>query len=211
MGNITSASTLYSKAYLTKKGRELLFNKNNIRYNSNGDDLLKPEFFSMSDVDVNYNILEGNNLKSGQVPDISGTHFSSIKGVWDKDLRNLVYVNSNSINNSSVPNLSISYNGSDETLSLQNKNAFEFGKTVYDDTVNPYDFINYGTTNDNLIFNLNVPETELNEPILLTNNSSKVYNFQQIDYEYSQNLSDITGNQFVRNLSCKTQDIKSNT
>jgi len=76
MGNISSAATVYAKAYLTEKGRELLFNKGNSRFDASGNDLFEIKTFSVADPDINYNLDPSYYLKSGQIPDLAG--FNSI-------------------------------------------------------------------------------------------------------------------------------------
>ena len=77
MGKIASASTIYATAYLTETGRNYLFNNNNIRFDSNGNDLFAIQTFCLSDPDSNYNT--ANRLQSGDVPDISGKSEGCIK------------------------------------------------------------------------------------------------------------------------------------
>jgi hypothetical protein len=95
MGNVLSASTIYANAYLTKKGREYLFNKNNGRFltdPANGlmIDLLQITHFSLSDPDVNYNLTSGYNLETGDIPDISGNNENCIKSTAITNERNLI-------------------------------------------------------------------------------------------------------------------------
>lgn len=89
MGKIPSATTAYATAYLTEKGRRYLFNQGNIRFDSAGDDLLEIKFFTLSDVDSNYQ--SGARLTSGNVPDISGKNENCIKGTANYLQRSLVY------------------------------------------------------------------------------------------------------------------------
>lgn len=77
MGKLASASTIYATAYLTETGRNYLFNKNNIRFDSNGNDLFAIETFCLSDPDSNYNVAD--RLESGDVPDISGKSEGCLK------------------------------------------------------------------------------------------------------------------------------------
>ena len=58
MGKIDSASTVYATAYLTEKGRKYLFNQGNIRFDSSGNDLLEILYFTLSDVDTNYQTVD---------------------------------------------------------------------------------------------------------------------------------------------------------
>jgi hypothetical protein len=88
MGQILSSSTVYSVAYLTEKGRALLFDENNTRFitdQSTGEvvDLFKIEYFTLSDPDTNYKLTSGVLLESGDVPDISGKNEDGIKGALD--------------------------------------------------------------------------------------------------------------------------------
>lgn len=70
MGYIPSADSVYAVAYLTETGRNYLFNKENNRFDSDGDDLFQITKFALSDSDTNYqsNFL----LESGEVPDVTG-------------------------------------------------------------------------------------------------------------------------------------------
>lgn len=77
MGKIDSAATIYATAYLTDKGREYLFNKNNIRFDNTGADLLEIKTFTLSDPDVNYTT--SMLLESGDVPDVTGKSEGCIK------------------------------------------------------------------------------------------------------------------------------------
>ncbi len=76
MGYISSADTVYAVAYLTETGRNYLFNKNNNRFDSAGDDLFEIKKFTLSDTDTNYQLDQSDNspykLKSGEVPDVTG-------------------------------------------------------------------------------------------------------------------------------------------
>lgn len=130
MGNILSSSTVYANAYLTKKGREYLFNQNNNRFltdTSTGTliDLMKITHFSLSDPDVNYKITGALLLESGDVPDISGRNEGCIKS----------------------------------TLVSQEKNLISYDGNIGSSNASNSDFlIDYGTnlTNDTLIININV-------------------------------------------------------
>jgi hypothetical protein len=88
MGFIPSSSTLYATAYLTEKGREYLFNKNNVRFDNTGNDLFQITSFTLSDSDVNYqtNVL----LESGEIPDISGKSEGCLKTTTNYAQTNLV-------------------------------------------------------------------------------------------------------------------------
>ena len=89
MGKIDSASTVYATAYLTEKGRKYLFNQGNIRFDSSGNDLLEILYFTLSDVDTNYQTAA--RLVSGDVPDISGKNDNCIKATTDYTQTNLLY------------------------------------------------------------------------------------------------------------------------
>lgn len=88
MGYIPSAETVYAVAYLTDKGREYLFNKNNVRFNSNGDDLFQITKFALSDTDTNYqtSIL----LESGDIPEVTGKSEGCLKTMANYIQTNLV-------------------------------------------------------------------------------------------------------------------------
>lgn len=89
MGKIDSASTVYATAYLTEKGRKYLFNQGNVRFDSSGNDLLEILYFTLSDVDTNYQTAA--RLISGDVPDISGKNDNCIKATADYTQTNLLY------------------------------------------------------------------------------------------------------------------------
>jgi hypothetical protein len=89
MGKLASASTVYATAYLTEKGRKYLFNQGNIRFDSAGNDLLEILYFTLSDVDTNYQTAA--RLISGDVPDISGKNDNCIKATSDYTQTNLLY------------------------------------------------------------------------------------------------------------------------
>ena len=89
MGKIESASTVYATAYLTEKGRKYLFNQGNVRFDSAGNDLLEILYFTLSDVDTNYQTAA--RLVSGDVPDISGKNDNCIKATTDYTQTNLLY------------------------------------------------------------------------------------------------------------------------
>lgn len=76
MGYIPSADTVYAVAYLTEVGRSYLFNKNNNRFDSNGDDLFEITKFALSDVDTNYLLPDAYYLATGEVPDVTGNRSS---------------------------------------------------------------------------------------------------------------------------------------
>lgn len=82
MGKITSASTgVYATAYLTEKGRTYLFNKDNVRFDSNGNDLFQIVKFTLGDPDTNYRTSQ--RLISGDIPDITGKSEGCLKSTTD--------------------------------------------------------------------------------------------------------------------------------
>lgn len=81
MGKIASASTIYATAYLTEKGRTYLFNRNNVRFDSNGNDLFEINTFALGDPDSNYTTTE--RLESGDVPDVTGKSEGCLKATTD--------------------------------------------------------------------------------------------------------------------------------
>lgn len=81
MGKIASATTIYATAYLTEKGRTYLFNKNNVRFDSSGNDLFEIKTFTLSDPDTNYRTSA--RLESGDVPDITGKSEGCLKATTD--------------------------------------------------------------------------------------------------------------------------------
>ena len=89
MGKIASATTVYATAYLTEKGRQYLFNQNNIRFDSSGNDYFKIETFTLSDVDCNYKT--SFRLVSGDVPDITGKGEGCLKATADVKQTILTY------------------------------------------------------------------------------------------------------------------------
>lgn len=94
MSLIPSASTIYTTAYITEKGRNYLFgvNKNGktMRFDSNEEDLFKPELFSIYDSDVNYSSYE--KLGTGELTDLSGRKDEScINGVVDSKRQNALF------------------------------------------------------------------------------------------------------------------------
>ena len=89
MGYLASAATIYARAYLTSKGREYLFNRDNIRFNNLGQDLFRIETFTLGDPDVNYETTEI--LPAGHVPDVSGKYDSCLKTALDYEQRNLLF------------------------------------------------------------------------------------------------------------------------
>lgn len=99
MGKIASASTVYAVAYLTEKGRTYLFNKNNVRFDSNGNDLFEIQTFTLSDPDSNYQTSQ--RLETGDVPDITGKSDSTLKTTADYAQNSLLYytVDSNALAN----------------------------------------------------------------------------------------------------------------
>ena len=89
MGYVPSASAITATAYLTERGREYLFNKNNIRFDSSGDDLFEIKTFTLSDADINYRTTTL--LVTGEVPDISGENENCLKTSVDVTQRNLLF------------------------------------------------------------------------------------------------------------------------
>lgn len=81
MGKIASAATIYATAYLTEKGRAYLFNKNNVRFDSSGNDLFEIKNFTLSDPDTNYRTTK--RLESGDIPDITGKSEGCLKATTD--------------------------------------------------------------------------------------------------------------------------------
>lgn len=81
MGKIASATTIYATAYLTEKGRTYLFNKNNVRFDSSGNDLFEIKTFTLSDPDTNYRTSA--RLESGDVPDLTGKSEGCLKATTD--------------------------------------------------------------------------------------------------------------------------------
>lgn len=88
MGYIPSADTVYAVAYLTEIGRNYLFNKNNNRFDSAGDDLFEIKKFALSDGDTNYQTIES--LKSGEVPDVTGKNEDCLKTMANYVQSNLI-------------------------------------------------------------------------------------------------------------------------
>ena len=88
MGYIPSADTVYATAYLTDIGRTYLFNKNNERFNTNGDDLFEIKKFTLSDDDTNYQT--SFLLESGDVPDITGKNEGCLKTTGNYIQSNLI-------------------------------------------------------------------------------------------------------------------------
>ena len=81
MGKIVSAATVTATAYLTEKGRTYLFNKNNVRFDSNGNDLFEISTFTLGDPDTNYRTEQL--LQSGDIPDATGKSEGILKSVAD--------------------------------------------------------------------------------------------------------------------------------
>lgn len=88
MGYIPSADTVYAIAYLTDIGRTYLFNKNNTRFDSVGDDLFEIRNFTLSDADTNYQTTQL--LETGEVPDITGKSEGCLKTAANYIQSNLV-------------------------------------------------------------------------------------------------------------------------
>ena len=72
MGYITSATTTYIDLHMTARGRKFLLQ------GSLADQITQ---FALSDVDKDYR--NGQNLPSGFVPDVTGSHLNCIFGVND--------------------------------------------------------------------------------------------------------------------------------
>lgn len=89
MGKIASASTVYATAYLTEKGRNYLFNKGNIRFDSFGNDLFEIKTFTLGDPDSNYRTTD--RLDSGDVPDVTGKSEGCLKAAADTTQSALSY------------------------------------------------------------------------------------------------------------------------
>lgn len=81
MGKIASASTVYATAYLTEKGRNYLFNKGNVRFDSLGNDLFEIKTFTLGDPDSNYRTSD--RLDSGDIPDTTGKSEGCLKAAAD--------------------------------------------------------------------------------------------------------------------------------
>ena len=88
MGYIPSAGTVYAVAYLTEAGRNYLFNKDNNRFDVDGDDLFEIRKFTLSDTDTNYQTVEL--LESGDVPDVTGKNESCLKTTANYVQTNLI-------------------------------------------------------------------------------------------------------------------------
>lgn len=88
MGYIPSADTVYAVAYLTETGRNYLFNKNNNRFDSAGDDLFEITKFTLSDIDTNYQTVPL--LDSGEVPDVTGRSEGCLKTAANYVQSNLI-------------------------------------------------------------------------------------------------------------------------
>lgn len=123
MGFIPSADTVYAVAYLTETGRNYLFNQNNNRFDSNGNDLFKITKFSLSDTDTNYQTVQL--LQTGEIPDVTGKSEGCLKTasnyvqtnliafVFDDTPTNVSYsTNANNnivlVNEASIPDMSSS-------------------------------------------------------------------------------------------------------
>lgn len=88
MGYIPSAETVYAVAYLTETGRNYLFNKNNNRFDTSGDDLFEITKFTLSDGDTNYQTILL--LESGDVPDVTGKNEGCLKTTANYVQTNLI-------------------------------------------------------------------------------------------------------------------------
>ena len=80
MGQILSSATVYAVAYLTERGRQLLFDPMASQRFANNMDAFKITRFSLSDPDVNYYLDSGIILETGDIPNISGKNEDYIKG-----------------------------------------------------------------------------------------------------------------------------------
>ncbi len=84
MGKIASASTVYSVAYLTEKGRSYLFGKDSNGVPNrfiNNEDNFEIAYFALFDSDTNYRTSEL--LETGDLPDITGTNDTCLKTAPD--------------------------------------------------------------------------------------------------------------------------------
>lgn len=91
MGLIPSSTTIDAQAYLTDRGREYLFNQNNIRFDSNGDDLFEIVTFALGDPDANYRaIKQGSPLTTGGVPDLTGKAEGCLKATSEVEQNSLI-------------------------------------------------------------------------------------------------------------------------
>jgi len=88
MAYIPSATSVYSVAYLTDTGRAYLFNENNTRFDSNGNDLFEITKFTLSDTDTNYQTTQL--LSSGEVPDVTGKSEGCLKTTANYIQSNLI-------------------------------------------------------------------------------------------------------------------------
>ena len=88
MGYIPSADTVYAVAYLTETGRNYLFNKDNNRFDTAGDDLFEIKKFTLSDADTNYQTVEL--LISGDIPDVTGKSEGCLKTTANYVQSNLI-------------------------------------------------------------------------------------------------------------------------
>lgn len=100
MGFISSGTNLTSKAYLTDIGRKYLFNENNERFDSNGNDLFEIKTFSLADPDMNYNSQK--KLSAGEIPDISGESEDCIDSIETYEQKNLLVFEG-------IPSTNVSY------------------------------------------------------------------------------------------------------
>lgn len=89
MGKIASADTVYATAYLTEKGRTYLFNKGNVRFDANGNDLFQIIAFGLGDPDTNYTATS--RFESGDIPDVTGKAEGCLKSTTDYVQTTLVY------------------------------------------------------------------------------------------------------------------------
>ena len=127
MGKLTSASTVYATAYLTDKGRRYLFNQGNIRFDAVGNDLLEIKYFTLSDVDKNYQTVA--RLATGGVPDISGKNDNCIKATADYTQTNLIYATAD-ILSLSDPEYGTNQPDNNLTLDVDNVSTFPLSNST---------------------------------------------------------------------------------
>jgi len=93
MGFISSASTLFAKAYMTELGRRYIFDsiktpRRIVLPNGQTVDRLEITSFSLGDPDVNYNIPPI--PQSGDIMDLAGSNGTGINGAKDRILTHLI-------------------------------------------------------------------------------------------------------------------------
>lgn len=119
MGKIASAVTTYAVAYLTEKGRTYLFNKNNVRFDSNGNDLFEVKTFTLGDPDTNY--LTTQRLVSGDIPDVTGKSEGCLKSTTDYLPTTFAYF---TIDSAALANPLYNTNVSNNILTINTDSAF---------------------------------------------------------------------------------------